>query len=188
VEAEFTLFNLLLVAAVAFGIPYVLGLFPRVRLPSAVVEVIAGVVLGPSVLGWIELDIPVEIMATLGVAFLLFLAGMELDTAVLRGAPLRLGAIGFLVSFALALAIESGFQLADLVLTPLLVAVALSATSVGIVVPVLRDSGNLDTPTGRFTAPPPSSAPSCSSGCSSPSRDRRSWARPSCSWRSPSWD
>lgn len=150
-ESEFTLLNLLLVAAVAFGIPFVLGLFPRVRLPSAVVELIAGVVLGPSMLGWIELDVPVRIMAAIGVAFLLFLAGMEIDASVLRGAPLRLGAIGFLVSFGLALAIETGFELADLVLTPLLVAIALSATSVGIVVPVLKDTANLDTPAGRFT-------------------------------------
>ncbi len=93
-------------------------------------------VLGPALLGWIEPDLPVQVMSAMGVAFLLFLAGMELDLRVLQGDPLRLRALGFLLSFALALAIELAFQQADLVLTPLLVAVALSATSVGIVGPV----------------------------------------------------
>jgi Kef-type K+ transport system membrane component KefB len=64
---------------------------------------------------------------------------------------LRLGALGFLLCFALALAIELAFKQADLVETPLLVAVALSATSLGIVVPVLRDAGYLRTPTGLYT-------------------------------------
>ena len=148
---DFTLANLMLVSMVAFAIPFVLGLFPKVGLPSAVVELIAGMVLGPALLGWIEPDLPVQVMSAIGVAFLLFLAGMELDLRVLQGDPLRLGALGFLLSFALALAIELAFQQANLVLTPLLVAVALSATSVGIVVPVLADSGRLKTATGRYT-------------------------------------
>ena len=148
---EFALLNLMLVAAVAFAIPFALGLFPNVRVPSVVVEVIAGIVLGPSVLGWISLDAPVQIMGAIGVAFLLFLAGMELNMKMLQGAPLRLGGLGFLLSVALALSIELAFRRAGLVLTPLLVAIALSATSVGIVVPALRDTHKLHTAAGRFT-------------------------------------
>ncbi len=148
---QLTLNNLLLVAAIAFAIPFVLGLFPRVRVAAAVVELIGGVVFGPSVLGWISLDAPVQIMASLGVAFLLFLAGMELDLKILHGATLRLAGLGFVVSIVLALGIELIFRQAGLVLTPLLIAIALSGTSVGIVIPVLSDSGYLHTPTGVFT-------------------------------------
>ena len=97
--------NLLIVAAVAFAIPFILGLAPRLRVPAAVAELLAGIVLGPSVLGWVELDVAVQLMSTIGVAFLLFLAGMELDVARLRGTPLRLGALGSLLCFALALTI-----------------------------------------------------------------------------------
>jgi Kef-type K+ transport system membrane component KefB len=81
---DFTLSNLFLVTLVAFSIPFVLGLYPKVGLPSAVVELIAGMVLGPAVLGWIEPDLPVQVMSAVGVAFLLFLAGAELDLRVLR--------------------------------------------------------------------------------------------------------
>jgi Kef-type K+ transport system membrane component KefB len=147
----YTLTNLLLVSLVAFAIPFVLAFFPRVGLPSAVAEVLVGMLLGPAALGWIDPDTPVVIFSAVGVAFLLFLAGMELDLRVLQGPPLTLGALGFLLSLAVALSIELAFQQADLVLTPLLVAVALSATSLGIVMPVLADSGRLDAQIGRFT-------------------------------------
>jgi Kef-type K+ transport system membrane component KefB len=143
--------NLMLVSAVAFVVPFTLGLFPSVRVPSAVVEIIAGILLGPAVLGWIDMDVVIEVMRWVGVAFLLFLAGMELDLKKLRGHPLLLGGVGFLVSFVLALGIESAFGAAGLVNTPLLVAIALSATSTGIVIPVLRDTGQLETSAGNYT-------------------------------------
>jgi Kef-type K+ transport system membrane component KefB len=148
---DYTLSNLMLVALLAFAVPFLLGFFPRVRVASAVVELVAGIVFGSAVLHWISIDAPVEIMASIGVAFLLFLAGMELDLRVLRGPALRLGGVGFVLSLALAVAIEVAFKQFDLVETPFLVAIALSATSVGIVVPVLRDSGYLRTQAGIFT-------------------------------------
>jgi Kef-type K+ transport system membrane component KefB len=71
--------NLLIVMAVAFAAPLLLGLFPRVLLPSVVLEIVAGIVVGPSVLGWVEVDGTIAVMATLGLAFLLFLGGLEVD-------------------------------------------------------------------------------------------------------------
>ncbi len=58
--------NLLIVAAVAVLAPLLLGYLPRLRLPAVVVEIVAGVVLGPSVLGWVQIDLPVQILAILG--------------------------------------------------------------------------------------------------------------------------
>ncbi|NLE22331.1 MAG: cation:proton antiporter [Actinobacteria bacterium] len=150
-DAEFTLTNLLLVSLLAFAVPFVLAFFPRVRVASAVLELVAGIVFGPELLDWIEIDAPVEIMSSIGVAFLLFLAGMELDLRVLRGPALRRGAAAFMISLLLAIGILLVFKEFGLVETPLLIAIALSATSVGIVVPVLRDSGLLHSPAGLFT-------------------------------------
>jgi Kef-type K+ transport system membrane component KefB len=146
-----TLVNLLGVAMVAFCVPFLLAFFPRVRIPSVTLELVAGIIIGPAVLGWIEPGPVVSVMASIGVAFLLFLAGLELDLEVLTGAPLMRGALHFVLSFALAFALMTALGASGLILSPLLVAVALSATSVGILVPVLRDTGHLNTAVGRFT-------------------------------------
>jgi Kef-type K+ transport system membrane component KefB len=90
-------------------------------------------------------------MASIGVAFLLFLAGLELDLHVLKGAPLVRGSLSFIASFVLALALMVPLGSRGIILSPLLVSIALSATSVGILVPILRDTGHLETPVGRFT-------------------------------------
>ena len=87
-DVEFV--NLLAVSVVALLAPLALGLAPALRVPSVVLEIIAGVILGPQVLGWVEVDLPVGIVALLGLAFLLFLAGLEIDVHQLRGTLLRL--------------------------------------------------------------------------------------------------
>ena len=61
-------------------------------------EIVIGIVIGPAVLGWVEVDEPVEVLALVGLAFLLFLAGLEIDLAALRGALLRAASLGFAVS------------------------------------------------------------------------------------------
>jgi sodium/hydrogen exchanger family protein len=68
--------NLLIICAVAVLAPLLLGLLPRLRVPAVVLEIVAGIVLGPSVLGWVHVDLPVQILALFGLAFLLFLAGL----------------------------------------------------------------------------------------------------------------
>src|SRR5262245_27021867 len=98
-----SLSNLALVAAIAFGAPLLLGLAPRLRLPATVLEILAGIVLGPSVLGWVAVDTPIQILALIGVTFILFLAGLEIDFEQLHGRPLLLAALGSALSFGLAL-------------------------------------------------------------------------------------
>lgn len=146
-----TLVNLLGVATIAFFVPFILGFFPRARVPAVALELVAGIIVGPAVLGWIEPGPVVSVMATIGVAFLLFLAGLELDVTDLKGPALVRGSLSFLLSFALAMALMTPLGAKGLILSPLLVSIALSATSIGILVPVLRDSGQLHSPMGRFT-------------------------------------
>lgn len=133
--------GLVIVAAVAFAAPLVLGLFPRIRLPAVVLEIVLGIVIGPAGLRWVDLDLPIRVLSVIGLAFLLFLAGLEVELDRLRGRLLRLPLAGFAVT--LALGVAAGFLLNanGQVKSPLLVGIILSATSLGLVVPVLKDAG-----------------------------------------------
>jgi Kef-type K+ transport system membrane component KefB len=142
--------DLLIVVAVAFGAPFVLGLIPRLRLPSVVLEIIAGIVIGPSVLGLVEVDQSIEVVALIGLAFVLFLAGLEIEFDKLRGQALRLAATGFALSFAIALVVGFGLEAGGLVETPLLVAIILCATSLGVLIPVLKDAGEISSTFGQL--------------------------------------
>jgi Kef-type K+ transport system membrane component KefB len=142
--------GLLVVALVALAAPLLVSLAPRARVPADVVAIVAGIVLGPSVLGWVEIDAPISVLALLGLAFLLFLAGLELDLDRLRGPVLRLTLAGFGLSVALGVGAGLGFAAAGWVGSPLLIGVALSATSLGLVVPILKDAGQLDRDLGQL--------------------------------------
>jgi Kef-type K+ transport system membrane component KefB len=142
--------NLLIVVAVAFAVPFVLGLFPAVRLPSVVLEILAGIVIGPSVLAIVHVDQTVAVISLLGLAFLLFLAGLEIDFTKLRGPLLRLTGVGFVASFAIAIVVALGLKATGLIETPLLVAIILCATSLGVLVPVLKDAGESGSTFGQL--------------------------------------
>jgi Kef-type K+ transport system membrane component KefB len=142
--------NLLIVVAAGVLAPLALGFFPRIRLPAIVVEIVLGIIIGPSVLGWVKPDVPVSILALVGLAFLLFLAGLEIDVRRLRGAILKLTAIGFAMSFAIAIVVGLGLHAGGFVKSPLFVAIVLVATSLGVIVPVLKDSGNIGSNFGQL--------------------------------------
>ena len=147
-DVSFT--SLAVVAAAAFAAPLALGLVPRIRLPAVVLEIVLGIVVGPQVLDWAHRDGPVRVMSLVGLAFLLLLAGLEVDVDRLRGRVLRLAGLGFAVSFVLALAAGFGLHAGGLVKSPLLVAIMLSATSLGVVIPVLKDTGSAGTQFGQL--------------------------------------
>jgi Kef-type K+ transport system membrane component KefB len=142
--------NLLVVVAAGVLAPLALGFFPRIRLPAIVLEIVLGIVVGPSVLGWVKPDVPVSILALIGLAFLLFLSGLEIDVARLRGPILKLTGIGFAVSFVVAIVVGLGLRAGGLVKSPLFVAIILVATSLGVIVPVLKDSGNIGSNFGQL--------------------------------------
>lgn len=147
-DAPFT--ELFIVVVVAFVAPLVLGFRPGLALPSVVLEIVAGIILGPSVLGWVSVDGTVEVLALVGLAFLLFLAGTEIDVSHLRGARLKSAGIGFAVSFGLALVIGFALAAADLADDGLFVAIVLAATSLGIVIPLLKDAGQVGSDFGQL--------------------------------------
>ena len=113
----------------------------RLKAPSVIGELIAGVVLGPSLLGWIEPQNALELMAEIGVILLLFEVGLETDVGRLLGTGVK-SLVVALAGFGLPLLL--GFvlarQLFDLpLLISLFVGGTLTATSIGITVRVLTD-------------------------------------------------
>jgi Kef-type K+ transport system membrane component KefB len=143
--------GLLVVATVAVAAPLVVGMVPALRVPAVVLEILAGIALGPSGLDWVRIDLPIQIVSLLGLAFVLFLAGMEIDVTRLRGRLLRRSGLGYVVSLALGLGVALILKGTGWVSSPLLVAVALSATSLGLVVPVLKDAGKAEAEIGQVT-------------------------------------
>jgi Kef-type K+ transport system membrane component KefB len=112
-----------------------------IRLPvlDIVVQILLGIVVGPQVLGWARLDGPVRVLSLIGLSFLLFLGGLELDFSQLRGRTLRTAASAFVLSAALALALGTILGAAGLVRSPLtpLGRLVVAGGSLAEVIPVL---------------------------------------------------
>jgi Kef-type K+ transport system membrane component KefB len=147
---EISFESLLIVCAAGFSAPLLLGLVPGLRLPSVVLEIVIGILIGPAVFGWVEVDEPVEVLSLVGLAFLLFLAGLEIDLSALRGKLLRAALLGFAVSLALAVVAGLLLDLAGIASEPLLIAIILASTSLGVIVPVLQDSGEISSRFGQL--------------------------------------
>jgi Kef-type K+ transport system membrane component KefB len=143
-----TLGSLLVIVLAAALAPVLVDLRPAWRVPLVVAEITLGVAVGPQVLGWATADALIEFLSQLGMAFLFFLAGLELDFGRVRGAPLRLAGLGWLLSVGLALALAWALERAGVVVSGVLVGVALTTTALGALVPLLRDSGELGSPFG----------------------------------------
>jgi Kef-type K+ transport system membrane component KefB len=140
--------DVLLVVVAAVLAPVLAGLAPRLRMPAVALEILLGVLIGPSVLDIVEVDTTVDVLSTLGLGYLLFLAGLELDLTNLRGkSSLVFGSWG--VSCVLALVFALGVHLLDAADTPLIVAIALTSTSLGLVVPILREASQHQTTFGQ---------------------------------------
>jgi Kef-type K+ transport system membrane component KefB len=143
--------NLLVAAAIAVAAPLLVGYLPALRMPAVVLEIVAGIVIGPSVLGLVEIDLPVQILALVGLAFLLFLAGLEIDVHRLRGRLLRVALLGYVITMGLGLGAGTALAAAGWVASPLLLVIVMSATSLGLVVPVLKDAGQIQSDVGQTT-------------------------------------
>jgi Kef-type K+ transport system membrane component KefB len=142
--------SLLIIGGVAVGVPLLLGLVPAVKVPAVVLEIAGGVLTGPALLGWVHLDTAVQVTAGLGLGFLLFMSGFEIDLRRFGRRVLTLAGRAFAVSVALALLAGYVLQLAGQVRDGLLVGITLMATSLGILVPILKDAGYTETVFGHL--------------------------------------
>jgi Kef-type K+ transport system membrane component KefB len=121
-----------------------------VRVPIVVAEIALGIVVGPELLDLARTDDFIEALSTFGLAFLFFLAGMEIDFERIRGVPMRDGVRGWLLSLALGLAVALALWTAGAIDAPILAGLALTTTALGTLMPILRDSGILDERFGNY--------------------------------------
>ena len=120
------------------------------RVPVVVLEVILGIVIGPHSLGLVQFDGFLAIMFTFGMSASLFMAGMELEWARIRGRPIVLASAGWIVSLLLAVAIVWALHQLAFLQLPMIVALMLATTSLGVLLPVFRDGGQLETKFGSL--------------------------------------
>ncbi|MFI6580473.1 cation:proton antiporter [Embleya sp. NPDC050493] len=140
----------LIVLAVAFAAPLVADLLGRrVPVPTVVVELLLGVLVGPSVLDWVHEGDVLTYMANFGLAFLMFLAGFEIDPGRLSGRPLRRATLGWALSLVVGLLLGLLLVWSGSTMSRLVVGLALTTTALGTLLPILRDAGALPT---RFGA------------------------------------
>jgi Kef-type K+ transport system membrane component KefB len=138
---------IVLVPVVAVGASLLASAVGRVaKVPLVVFEILLGLLLGPSILGWIPESDDVDLLAHFGLAFLFFMAGNEIDFAAIKGRPIKRASLGWLVS--LAVGITLGVLLAPDPISGVYIGIALASTALGTLMPMLRDAGELKTPFG----------------------------------------
>ncbi|MFD9598216.1 cation:proton antiporter [Kitasatospora sp. NPDC059973] len=140
---------LILIPAAAVAAPLLADRLLRwVAVPTVVFEIVLGVLIGPDVLDWAQVDGLVDALSEFGLAMLMFLAGYEIDFAKLRGGPLKRAGAAWLVSLAVALGV--GAMVNRDPLNGAFAGLALTTTALGTILPILRDSGELPTPFGSL--------------------------------------
>ena len=139
-----------IVGAAALAALLVLGIGRWAPIPVVVVELVLGIVIGPQVLDLAQPDDFISFFAELGLGMLFFFAGFEIDFQRIRGAPLKLAAIAWGLSLVLAYGIGGLLALAGIVLSFVYTGSALATTAIGTLLPILRESGELETRFGRF--------------------------------------
>jgi Kef-type K+ transport system membrane component KefB len=142
-----SLFWIVVAAAIA---PLIVGLLPKPRVPEVVVLVLLGILIGPEALGLANKDGPIILLNDVGLGFLFFIAGYELDLRVLKGKPGINAGLAWAVSMVLALSVVGLLYAAGYVHAFLPVAIALTSTALGTLLPILRDADLIHTRLGRL--------------------------------------
>lgn len=144
-ETALSFFWIVLCAVAA---PLLAGVVPRRLVPEVVLLLGFGVIIGPNVLGLAELAPGIEVLRELGLAMLFLMAGYEIELRQLAGRGGRRALITWLICFGLALSMVFLLDLSGLVSARVAVAIALTSTAVGILLPILKDRGLVDTQFG----------------------------------------
>lgn len=151
-DVETELQALLIVSVVSVAAPFVSAFLSRLLVPQVVVLIAGGALIGPQVGGLAEPE-SVELVSNVGLGFLFLLAGYELELDHFRERSGRLAVAGWTVSAVLSIGVTGALAAADLVNAFVPVALALTTTALGTLLPILRDNDMLDGPLGRFIMP-----------------------------------
>ncbi|MFT2817952.1 cation:proton antiporter [Leifsonia sp. A12D58] len=118
-----------------------------VKIPVVVFEIVLGILIGPSLLDWVNPTEFIDTLANLGLAMLFFMAGNEINFAAIKGRPLKRASLGWLISLGAGVVV--GILFAPTPTAGVFIGVALCSTALGTILPMLRDAQELETPFGR---------------------------------------
>ena len=141
--------TLLLVCGVAAAAPIIASVLPGPRIAQVVLLIIGGALIGPEVLG-LEASIQVELISNVGVGFLFLMAGYELDPKLFREREGRMAIYAWLCSVVIAVVVVALLEQAGLVRDFLPIAIALTTTALGTLLPILHDNDMLGGAFGRY--------------------------------------
>jgi Kef-type K+ transport system membrane component KefB len=123
----------------------------RLVLPTVVVEILLGILIGPEVLDIAEPDPYIQFLSGFGLVVLFFLAGIEVIHSSVPRRLLARGSIGWGISIILGAIAGFGLEAAGVEASGWLIAVAVATTALGTLVPILSDAGVLRSPLGQNT-------------------------------------
>jgi Kef-type K+ transport system membrane component KefB len=152
VDVEIGLRTLLIVSVVSALTPFVAAAFERLRLPQVVVLIVGGVLVGPAVLGWADPQ-SVELLADVGLGFLFLMAGYELELSLFSRHVGRRAVVGWFVTAAIAVAVTGVLAYTGFVRAFVPVAIGMTTTAFGALLPILRDNDMLEGRFGSFVLP-----------------------------------
>jgi len=142
--------TLVLIAAAAVLAPIISEQTRGLRIPSVVIELGLGILIGPDVLKLTHPNEVISALSDIGLTFLMFLAGYELELNRVKGQPLRLASLGWLLSLALALGFAFALVSTGFAVDTLIVGMSLTTTALGTLLPVLSDAGVIKTRFGTY--------------------------------------
>src|SRR3954447_1924246 len=140
--------TLLVVALVSALAPFVASMFDRIKLPQVVVLIVGGVLVGPAGFGWAD-PVSVRLLADVGLGFLFLLAGYELELSLFAKHVGRRAVVAWFVTAAIAIVVTGLLAYVGFVHAFVPVALGLTTTAFGALLPILRDNDMLS---GRFGA------------------------------------
>ena len=143
-----SLTDLLIVSVIAALTPILAGFLSRLRVPQVVILIVGGILVGPQVLGWAH-PANIELISNVGLGFLFLMAGYELELGLFRERAGRLALTSWLVTALVAIAVTGALAAAGFVRAFVPIAIGLTTTALGTLLPILRDNRMLE---GRFGA------------------------------------
>jgi len=148
-DLQQSLIDLLIVSVVAALTPILAGLLSRLRVAQVVILIVGGILIGPEVLGWAEPG-GIELISNVGLGFLFLLAGYELELGLFRERAGRLALTSWLVTAVIAIAVTGALAAVDFVRAFVPIAIGLTTTALGTLLPILRDNQMLEGGFGSF--------------------------------------
>ena len=141
-----TIDTLLVIAAVAAATPLLVALLPWLRVPQVVLLIAGGIVIGPEALGFGSPG-SVQVLSDLGLGFVFLLAGYEVEVALFASSPGRRAMSSWFIAAAVSGGVVAALDAAGIVRAYVPVAIALTTTALGTLLPILREHDMLR---GRF--------------------------------------